>query len=96
MGIVGIDGAFLFKLKDTHGIPFSISFDWLMDRNLSIDIRGIINEARSHDWWDFQLLPQIEEALIDIQHPEKDFIIGLFKNYCVKYPHPGLINESAY
>jgi len=85
-----IGGKLLFKLKDTHGLPFSMSFSYLYDANQGIDIRGIIDTARSSGWWDFQLLPQIEEALIDCGHHDKDNIINLFKQYCVTYPHPGL------
>ncbi len=83
-----MDGAEIFKMKDTHGLPFSISFEQCENRGLMIDWIGLLNAARKHGWWDFQTIEQIEEGFHDSRawQDKRDEILNRLKIYIMANP----------
>lgn len=67
-------GAKLFQLKATHGLPLDAALEAVLKNYGSvyrIDWTSFITEARKNKWYDFQTLPIIEEALLDVAPGER-------------------------
>ena len=84
-----IDGAEVFELKATHGLPLSISLDIIYnDYKYKIDWVSFIEQARKNKWWDFQTYEEIENSLndagIDKQFSEE--ILNRIKLYILTNP----------
>jgi cytochrome P450 len=84
-----IDGALVFHLKATHGLPL----DFIIDRSASeggIDWVGFAEEARLQGWWDFQTYDAIRYALQDAFLPknEQQAVLNEFKRFVLSNPHP--------
>jgi alanyl-tRNA synthetase len=84
-------GEALFELKATYGFPLDFALDRIInDYHLAVDWVAFIKCARKNEWWDFQTLKVIEEALQDASLPSgmAEAIITRFKLYVMKHPHP--------
>lgn len=84
-------GDVLFKLKTTHGFPWSMAFDLiLVQQGLLVDWAAFIEAARRDDWWDFQLYEAVCHALVDAEIPSEmqAALRQKFKRYFLTHPHP--------
>jgi alanyl-tRNA synthetase len=84
-------GATLFELKATHGFPIEFALDRIIDAGFrSVDWPGFIEAARSNEWWDFQTMRVLEEALRDsmLTQSVKRAISDGCKNYILAHRHP--------
>ena len=83
----------LFQLKATHGMPLENSLDILMNQqSLKIDWVGFIEEARKNEWWDFQIIEAVEQALVDatIDRHSCDQILKRMRAYMLTNRHPAM------
>lgn len=86
-------GAKLFQLKATHGLPLENSLDILLNqKRVRVDWVGFVDEARKNEWWDFQTLEAVENALVDatIQRTVSACILNGLKFYMLQSPHPAM------
>lgn len=90
MSTLTYPGAEVFDLKDTHGLPLSVTFAECEKAGAMIDWVGLIEAARQHGWWDFQTYDAITEAFTDSgAWPDKRAeILRRIKVYMVEFPHP--------
>jgi alanyl-tRNA synthetase len=86
-------GAKLFQLKATHGMPLENALDILINQHsLKIDWVGFVDEARKNEWWDFQTLEAVENALIE-STVNRDIVVNTvigLKRYMLQQPHPAM------
>lgn len=83
-----IKGSFLFKLKDTHGLPLEIAIDEVLSNGLKIEWASFIEEARSCGWYDFMTFDVINYAIaesIEATKKYKDELLSLVMAYMLKY-----------
>lgn len=87
------DGAKLFELKATHGMPLDFALTRVFAMGYVVEWGSFIQEARKNKRWDFQTIAEIENALKEIQVPQADAkaIVDRLKVYVLKYPHPELV-----
>lgn len=85
-------GSVLFELKATHGIPWDITLQNVLDRGYTVDWVDFINCARRNKWWDFKTLDAITFVLQDVipDKHEVEEIITRMKVYIINTPHPNL------
>jgi len=71
-GTFVVDGAFVYQLKATYGLPLSVSLDRIINEDgFMISWSDFIDEARKNKIWDFQTIDEIEYSLIDAGIPKK-------------------------
>lgn len=83
----------LFQLKATHGMPLENSLDILMNQqSLKIDWVGFIDEARKNQWWDFQTIEAVEQALVDatVDRLHIEHILARMRAYMLIKRHPAM------
>lgn len=83
----------LFQLKATHGVPLENSLDILMNQqSMKIDWVGFVNEARKNEWWDFQIIEVVEQALTDatVDQLHIGHILGRMRYYMLVNRHPAM------
>jgi len=80
-----IAGSFLFKLKDTHGLPLDMALDRVIELGHEIYWPSFFAQARKQGWWDYQIDDAIRYGLQDafIPQAEKDRVRGLFVKWWV-------------
>jgi len=86
-------GAKLFQLKATHGIPLENSLDLLMNQqSLKIDWVGFIDEARKNEWWDFQIVEAVEQAMVEavVERRVIEAILLRMRVYMLDNRHPAM------
>lgn len=83
-------GAEVFRMKDRHGIPLSMTVNLCILRNVTIEWPSFIEEARASGWYDFRTLAQIKSALIDADVGDEyaSAVIQRFKLYVLQNPYP--------
>lgn len=85
------DGSALFKLKATHGLPLSFALDFLVnEKNCAVDWTTFIEAARAGDWWDFQTIKIIEDAMMDAEL-SKEMCVSIgqgLQRYVMQHPNP--------
>ena len=83
----------LFQLKATHGMPLENALDILINQHsMKIDWVGFVDEARKNEWWDFQTLDVVENALSEstvARDIAVNVVIGI-KRYMLQQPHPAM------
>ena len=80
-----LNGAFLFDIKDTHGLPIDMTLDICISKGIKvINWPQFIERARECGWWDFQTYAELQAMLLDI--PSKQAILNGFKNYVLANP----------
>lgn len=82
------DGARLFELKATHGLPLEIAVDRIVNQEgLPINWGAFIERARSQGWYDFQTLDVAEHALTDadVSRDYRDAVILQMKLYIMNH-----------
>lgn len=97
-----INGAFLFQLKATHGLPLDFALtliDGKRDKGVPlINWKEYIDEARRNNRWDYQTIEEITHALEDTDFYDKTqqlTLINTIKQYVVDNPHPNLKTQST-
>ena len=82
------NGAHLFELSATHGLPLCMALDKLGD--MQIFWPAYIERARNNNRWDYQIYEDIEHGITDAEWPKKtiDDILDRVRLYCLKYPTP--------
>ena len=60
-----VSGRDIFRMHDTHGFPFSMSFIECEERGWMIDWIGLVKEARQNGWFDSQTWDHIQDAFTD-------------------------------
>lgn len=82
-------GSQLFRLKDTHGLPFEMALQLVVDRGLTVEWCSLVDEARSQKWWDFQTYDLVKQALADIgmSRPEQHQILIRLQAYIMETLH---------
>jgi alanyl-tRNA synthetase len=86
-------GAKLFQLKATHGMPLENALDILLNQHsMKVDWVGFVDEARKNEWWDFQTLDVVENALSEstVDRNTTAHIIDGIKRYMLQQPHPAM------
>lgn len=63
-GQLVLDGSTVFSFYDQEGLPLSILFSLIKDRNFVIDFVGFFFEA-SKSWETRTIFKKLEEALVD-------------------------------
>jgi hypothetical protein len=78
-----IAGAFLFLLKDTHGLPIDMALDRIIERGHSVEWPSFIEAARENGWPDFRTFGALEHGIQDafISANTKDAILCGTKRY---------------
>lgn len=81
-----------FELKATHGVPFEIVFDRLLNNGVVIDWKMFIECARRNGWWDFQTYQAVEEGLADagVELTTAAEIMVRIRLYITTHKHPGM------
>lgn len=83
-------GTALFELKATHGIPFEVTLQNVIQKGYSVNWVEFIECARNNKWWDFQIIDSITPVLEDVVQ-DKDtvqHIIQRMKYYMLNNIHP--------
>jgi alanyl-tRNA synthetase len=86
-----VDGAWLFNLKTTHGLPLDMALDKIINEHgYAVDWVGFIQEARRNGWWDIQTYETLTHAMQDAELPRRMQveIAQRFQEYVLKHPHP--------
>ncbi|MNF14802.1 hypothetical protein D3C80_2171530 [compost metagenome] len=61
-------------------------------QSMKIDWVGFVDEARKNEWWDFQTLEVVENALVDALIP-RNIVTGILtgiKHYMFNNRHPAM------
>ena len=92
--VLMFDGAVLFELKATYGLPLCIAIEKIMiEAEFVINWPQYIEMARKNGWWDFKTYDEIEFNLIDagINKEVRQHILGRCKAYILANPHPKML-----
>ena len=81
-------GSMLFNLKASHGLPLAMSIAQIIDDGKLIEWASFINEARKNQWWDFQIIKEVEEAMQDagLKRDYQQGVLARFRLYMLKNP----------
>ena len=55
----------VFKFYDTTGVPLTVVFDYLKDKNIKPCWVSFIEEAKKSGWQNKTILSRLEESIID-------------------------------
>lgn len=85
-------GEYIFKLKDTMGLPLDFSVSNVLSRGYVIDWVSYIEEARNQFRWDYQTFEDLKYLRSELSEYRDYFddVIKRFKCYVVKNVHPML------
>jgi len=61
-----VDGKFVFKMSDTHGLPLEITVDLLRQKNMVVDWVSFYNAASDVGWQPKRIFSRIEAAVGDV------------------------------
>ncbi len=89
-------GSTLFELKATHGIPFDITLQNVLQKGYVVDWVDFIECARKNKWYDFQTMDAIIFVLQDVISDKNEVqeIISRMKLYITNNRHPMLCSEE--
>ena len=91
------DGAKLFQLKATHGLPLEVAVERILrDEEIPIRWETFVEEARANGWYDFQTMEVIDQALVDsgVSREYRSGVMYRFKLYVLSNPICGVDNEA--
>ena len=65
------DGALLFSLKATHGLPLDFAVGRIFDEDFAVDWVEFVKAARRNGWLDAQIFDAVRYALLDAGAPRE-------------------------
>lgn len=64
-----VEGAFVFELANTLGLPLEFSLAKIFEKNMVVDWLGYVIAARKSGWIDRRIFVTVTTALVDAEVP---------------------------